>query len=169
MQSTLRTKLAAAAMLLVPVGALVAAQPAAADEGDWQGQRYEQRDWRGDRGWYGQRFHRDHRAPEIYAVSPDQGDRIGDRGWTRITARFDDDRSGVDLRTVMLRVDGRDVTRRARIDGDDIRYAEDLHPGRHFAELLVRDRAGNLARRVWTFDVVDRSYGRYGRGYGRTD
>ena len=157
MQSTLRTKLAAAALALLPVGALVAAQPAAAQE----------RDWRGDRDRYEQRFHRDNRAPEIFALTPEQGDRVGDRGLTRISARFRDERSGVDLRSVTLRVDGRDVTRRARLDGDDIRYADDLRPGRHYAELVVRDRAGNLARRSWAFDVVDRDFGRYGYGYGR--
>jgi hypothetical protein len=155
MQSTLRTKLAAAAIVLVPVGAMLAAQPAAAQGRDdfyRHGQRWE---------------HRDRNAPEIYSVTPDQGDRVGDRGWTRISARFSDDRSGVDQGSVTLRVDGRDVTGRARIDGDDIRYAEDLRPGRHTAELLVRDRAGNVARRGWSFAVVDTDRGGYGYGYGR--
>ena len=155
MQSTLRTKLAAAAMLLLPVGALVAAQPAAAQDRDWHGDRHSQR------------F--DRRAPEIFSVTPEQGDRVSDRGLTRIAARFSDDRSGVDLRTVTLRVDGRDVTRHARIDGDDLRYADNLRPGRHVAEVLVRDRAGNLARRSWAFNVVDRDFGRYGYGYGRNN
>ena len=155
MQSTLRTKLAAAAMLLVPMGAMLAVQPASAqDRGDY-------------RGWdHGQRWERrDHRAPEIYNVTPDQGDRVSERGLTRISARFNDDRSGVDPRFVTLRVDGRDVTRRARVDGDDLRYAENLRPGRHFAEVVVRDRAGNVARRAWSFQVTD--FDRYGYGYGR--
>jgi hypothetical protein len=157
MQSTLRTKIAAAAMALLPVAALVAAQPAAAQDRDWNSDRHEQR------------FRRDHRAPDIFDVTPDQGDRVSERGLTRIAARFSDERSGVDLRTVTLRVDGRNVTHRARLDGNDIRYAENLRPGRHFAEVLVRDRAGNLARRTWTFNVVDRDFGRYGYGYGRND
>ena len=154
MQATLRTKIAAAAMLLLPVGALVASQPAAAQDRGWDGDRWEQ----------SQRFHRDHRAPDIYDVSPDHGDRVSDRGWTRITARFSDNRSGVDPRSVVLRIDGRDVTSQARVDRDDIRYAENLQPGRHTAELYVRDRAGNLGRRTWVFDVVD-----YGRNYGYGD
>lgn len=157
MQSTLRTKIAAAALALLPVGAMLAAQPAAAQERDWRDDRYEQR------------VRRDHRAPDIFAMSPEQGDRVSERGRTRISAHFQDERSGIDLRSVTLRVDGRNVTHRARIDGDEIRYAEDLRPGRHFAELLVRDRAGNLARRTWTFDVVDRDFGRYGYGYGRSN
>lgn len=157
MQSTLRTKIAAAALLLLPVGAMLAAQPAAAQDRD------DYRGWGYGRHWE----HRDRAAPEIYDVRPDQGDRVGERRFTRIAARFSDDRSGVDLRSVTLRVDGRDVTGRARIDGDDIRYAEDLGPGRHFAELLVADRAGNVARRAWTFAVVDRDRGPWGYGYGR--
>jgi hypothetical protein len=151
MQSTLRSKFAAAAMLLVPVGALLAAQPAAAQWGDY-------RDHRDERGW------RDERAPRIFDVTPDEGDRLGDRGWTRIAARFRD--RGAGIGAVRLRVDGRDVTGRARIDADEIRYAENLQPGRHFAELVVRDRAGNTARRVWAFDVVDTHRGP-GYGYGR--
>lgn len=174
MQSTLRTKLAAVAALLVPAAALLAAQPAAAQhrEDDFhnlmnpQPGATQHRDE--DLHRHGPRWEqRDRTAPEIYDVRPDQGDRVGDRGLTRIAARFSDDRSGVDPRSVTLRVDGRDVTGRARIDGNDIRYAEDLRPGRHYAELLVGDRAGNLARRSWTFAVVDRDAGRYGYGYGR--
>jgi hypothetical protein len=111
------------------------------------------------RGW-GQR---DRSAPQIVEVSPAHGDRVSERGWTRITARVGDHGSGVE--SVHLRIDGRDVSGRVRFDGDDIRYAEDLHPGRHSAELAVRDRAGNVARRSWFFDVVERDYGR--RGYER--
>ena len=154
MKSTLRTKLAAAALLLVPMGALIAAQPAAAQDRGFDG-----------RPGHSQHWQRDTRAPEIFAVSPAQSDRVGERGLTRISARFSDDRSGVNPRSVTLRVDGRDVTGRARLDGDDIRYASDLRPGRHSAELLVRDRAGNLARRAWTFDVVDQRH--YGYAWGR--
>jgi hypothetical protein len=151
MQSTLRTKIAAAAALLLPVAALVAAQPAAAQ------------DFRGHGRWE----QRDHRAPVIHSVTPSQGDRVSERGLTRIVARYSDDRSGIDRRDVKLRVDGRNVTRHANIDRNDIRYADNLRPGRHTAELVVRDRAGNVTRRSWTFAVVDRDFGRYGYGYGR--
>jgi hypothetical protein len=145
MQSrTLRTKIAAAALLLAPLAALVAAQPAAAQS------RFEEH-----------HFVRDQRAPDIYAITPQQGDRVGEHGLTRISARFSDDRSGVDPRGVTLRVDGRDVTRHARVDRDDIRYADNLRPGRHFAELVVRDHAGNLARRAWNFDVGGHDHDRF--------
>lgn len=106
---------------------------------------------------------RDNRAPQISGLTPSDGDRVRDRDQTRISAHFTDEGSGVDRGTIRLIVDGRDVTSRARIDSDDIRYVEDLAPGRHRAEVFVRDRAGNVARRAWNFEVV----GSYRRGpYG---
>ncbi len=136
MQSTLRTKIATAALVLLPVGTLLAAQPASAQQRDFG----------------------DHRAPAIYSVTPSQGARVGERGLTQISARFGDDRSGVERHDIVLRVDGRDVTRLARVDRDDIRYAGNLQPGRHQAELQVRDRAGNVARRTWSFQVADEGH-----------
>jgi hypothetical protein len=158
MKSTLRSRLAAAAMLLVPIGAMLVAQPAAAQHSDGYSDRgygYERHD---------RDFRRDHRAPRITDVTPDHGERVSERGWTRISARFHD--RGTGIASVVLRVDGRDVTGRARVDGDDIRYAENLRPGRHFAELIVRDRAGNTSRRTWTFDVAN-DVRNHGYGYGR--
>jgi hypothetical protein len=99
------------------------------------------------------RWGRDDRAPVISDISPDHGARVDERGRTRISARFSDDGTGIDSGSVRLRVDGRDVTAHARIDADEVRYREDLAPGRHTVELVVRDRAGNVGRRVWNFDV----------------
>ena len=50
--------------------------------------------------------------------------------------------------------------------GNDIRFADNLRPGRHTAEVVVRDRAVNVSHRSWTFAVVDRD-ARFGYGYGR--
>ncbi len=123
----------------------------------------------GDRDGRDDSYGRDDRAPQITELTPSHGDRVGDRGWTRVSARFSDEGSGVDPASVVLRIDGRDVTGRARVDGADIRYAEDLQPGRHVAELTVRDRAGNASRRAWTFEVVERgrNYGYYDGGFRR--
>src|SRR5690349_2605594 len=110
MKATLRSSATAAAMLLVPIAAMLAAQPAAAQQDQ---DRWEHRD---------SRHRRDDRAPVVSDLTPSQGDRVSERGLTRISARFDDRGSGVDLRSVLLRVDGRDVTRRARVDSDDIRF-----------------------------------------------
>lgn len=193
MKSTLRSQLAAtAAMLLVPVGAMFTAAPAAAGpflqgiivdiaaenqrRGTAEAQPAPSEDgYFGRGGYYGRDgYVRDNRAPQIVSLFPANGSRVDDRGRTQIAARFDERGTGV--ANVNLRVDGRDVTHRARVDGNEIRYAENLQPGRHVAELVVRDRAGNTTRRSWSFDVVDhdrgRGYGRdqgYGYGYGRDD
>lgn len=164
MKSKLRSSLAAALMVIAPAAALLAAAPASAqtrvivavDDGARHGYRHDDR--------WGHRP-RDQRAPQIVDVTPDHGGRVDERGRTRISARFVDQGSGV--AGAWLRVDGRDVTGAARFDGDRIRYREDLAPGRHVAEVMVRDRAGNVNRRAWTFFVVDRDRGdRYGPGYG---
>ena len=137
---SIRTNIATAALLLAPVAALVAAQPAAAQErhADYRAVRF------------------DHRAPQVFDVTPNQGQRVSDRGRTTVSARFADDASGVDLRSVTLKIDHRDVTRHARVNGSDVRYSADLQPGRHSAELVLRDRAGNVTHRSWTFAVADR-------------
>jgi hypothetical protein len=177
MQSTLRTKIAATALVLAPLGALVAAQPASAElvHGAIPGQAVIRTDVEG--GWQDHghrdvrdvRDSRDHRAPSISEVTPQQGARLFNRGETRISARFSDDGSGIDPRGVTLRVDGRDVTRQARIEGNAVRYADDLRPGRHSAELLVRDRAGNVARQAWNFDVAGRGRGNDARNDARDE
>jgi hypothetical protein len=111
-------------------------------------------------------YRQDHRAPRITDVTPDNGSRVSERGVTVIGARFHDGGSGIDPRNVTLRVDGRDVTRRTRVDNNDVRYRDDLAPGRHYAELVVRDRAGNTTRQTWSFDVAPRHWGDRGDRYG---
>ena len=104
---------------------------------------------------YGQGPARDVQAPRISDVTPDNGDRVSERGRVHLSARLADEGSGVDPATVRLRIDGRDVTDEARITADEVRFRDDLDSGRHTAELQVRDRAGNVARKAWSFDVVD--------------
>lgn len=130
--------------------------------GQWTSARV-QADGRGD-GWG--RPRRDDSVPEITQLTPQQGERVRERRFTRISARLSDEGSGIDRASVRLRVDGRDVTRQARVEHDEVGYREDLAPGRHTAELIVRDRAGNTNRKLWSFVVVDRD-DYYGWGYGR--
>ena len=146
-------------MLLGSLGALLVSQPAAAQHNEGYG--YAQRsvlaqpDLRGDpQRWdhHGRHDRRDDRGPWISDLHAWQGGR----GRTRITARFNDQGSGVDPASLVLRVDGYDVTHHARVDGDHVHFAEFLQPGRHVAELAVRDRAGNSSRRSWAFDVAAR-------------
>ena len=97
---------------------------------------------------------RDERAPRAFDLTPANGGRIDERGRTFIHAKFDDRGTGVDPRSVRLIVDGLDVTSDARIDEDEVAYRERLGRGAHRAELVVRDRAGNVSRTAWNFRVV---------------
>ena len=96
----------------------------------------------------------DRNAPRVSQLTPGNGARIDEYGRTSILARLSDDRSGIDPRSVRLIVDGLDVTADARISGDEVAYRERLGRGRHRAEVVVRDRAGNETRSAWTFAVV---------------
>jgi hypothetical protein len=145
MQSQVRSHLAAV-LLLAPLAATMVATPAFAERavvapGVARGAEPSQG--------------RPGRGADIRNVSPADGSRVVERDRTTISARLSDDGRGVDPRAVTLRVDGRDVTRNARIDGNEINYRDDLGRGRHTAELTVRDRAGNTTRRAWSFEVID--------------
>lgn len=96
----------------------------------------------------------DRNAPRVSQLTPGNGTRVDEYGRTFIQARLSDDRSGVDPRSVRLIVDGLDVTADARISDDAVAYRERLGRGRHRAEVVVRDRAGNETRSAWTFAVV---------------
>ena len=116
---------------------------------------------------------RDERSPVIGNLTPDNGARVGERGRIQIAASLaDDGGSGVDPQSVRIRLDGADVTREARVDANEVRYREDLPPGRHTVEVSVRDHAGNSSTKSWAFDVVDRDRdgrdGRDGRDRDRT-
>lgn len=138
--TSIRRSLAAA--LLVAPAVLLVAQPASARD---------------------HRHHRDVRGPVITDVTPDHRDRVGERGRTQVAARFHDADSGV--ASVRLRLNGRDVTHASRINGNQIRYRDDLRPGRYHAEVVVRDRAGNVSRHAWRFAVTDRDRGYRTYGY----
>jgi hypothetical protein len=109
---------------------------------------------------------RDEHSPDITDLLPGNGERVGERGRTRVGARLSDQGSGVDPRSVHLRLNGRDVTADARVSEDQVIYRADLDPGRYTAEVVVRDQAGNSTRKAWSFDVVpgmDRQSDRYER------
>ncbi|HVE52819.1 MAG TPA: hypothetical protein VNB23_05505, partial [Ramlibacter sp.] len=110
---------------------------------------------------------RDQHSPDITDLAPANGDRIGERGNTRISARLSDEGSGVDPSSVRVRLNGRDVSAEARVTDDRVVFRDDLEPGRYVAEVTVRDRAGNLTRKSWNFEVAER--GRDRDRYGDND
>lgn len=97
---------------------------------------------------------RDERSPAITDLLPANGDRVGDRGRTHISAKLADEGTGIDRDSVRLRLNGRDVTSDVRVSESELDYRADLDPGRYTAEVTARDRAGNSTTKAWTFDVV---------------
>jgi len=139
MKSTLRTRIATAALLLAPVAALVAAQPAAA-------QPWGDRAW----GWGGGGSSFDRRAPQIFDITPGDNTALDGTGVIRIGARF----RGVDPAGVTLRVNGLDRTALSELSPNGILFSSPLPPGRYNVDLTVRNRSGVEARGVWSFTVI---------------
>jgi hypothetical protein len=153
MKSTLRSRLAAAALLVLPMGAMLAAQPAAAQYrvyGAERGAGYQNRSNEGDRV-NNQRFGRNFGAPRVLDVYPASGDFVSEREVVQVAVRF---AGGVTPDTVVLRIDGRNVTGVSRFEGNVVRFREGMQPGPHDAEVIVRDGAGNENRHAWRFDVA---------------
>ena len=167
MQSILRNPTLAAGLLL-SCGAALLAQPAHARDQPWVVQAPaaaapapgygNERGWDEREGWRHGGWRRDERPPVIMDLTPLPGERVGERYRMTVSARFADRFSGVDPASVRLRIDGRDVTGAARVDEDEVRFHNNLFPGRHVAEVVVRDRAGNTARRSWQFQVADNEH-----------
>ena len=111
----------------------------------------------------------DRHGPQIVDITPNDNERVGERGRTEVSARFRDDRSGVNVASVRLRIDGTDVTQASRVNASQVSYEANLRQGRHLAELVVRDRAGNVTRTAWNFVVDNDIRGNNGvsLGYGR--
>ncbi|NML45056.1 hypothetical protein HHL11_14960 [Ramlibacter sp. G-1-2-2] len=132
--------------LLVLLAAVAAVQPVLAQPSG--GRDWEQRDERS-------RFGRDERPPQIGNLAPGAG-QVVPPGPVEVSARLFDQGSGVDPRSVRLRLNGRDVTDDARVNAGEVRLRTDLRPGRYTAEVVARDNAGNPARATWSFEVASR-------------
>lgn len=127
------------------------------------GNRGDRDEARRDRDRDDERVRRDRHAPQISDLTPASGERVGERGRTEVSARLDDEGSGIDRDSVRLRLNGRDVSSDLRVSEDEATYRADLEPGRYTAELRVRDHAGNTTTKSWTFDVTPRGE-RFGGG-----
>ena len=91
-------------------------------------------------------------TPSVVSVSPAQG-AVVKTARPQISASYTDTAAGVD--SVVLKVDGADVTSRASVSGSAVSYTPptDLGQGSHTAQLTLSDRAGKTASRTWTFTV----------------
>jgi hypothetical protein len=59
----------------------------------------------------------------------------------------------VDPASVRIMLSGRDVTQEAQINSQSFVLREALPPGRQTVDVTARDKAGNVVRRSWSFDV----------------
>ncbi|MBC7286900.1 MAG: hypothetical protein H5T86_02430, partial [Armatimonadetes bacterium] len=73
-----------------------------------------------------------------------------------ISAAFRDDGSGVDLDTVRMSLDDRDVTRQLTLTSSrcSLQPENDLAPGAHRVVVQAADKAGNAATLRWTFRIA---------------
>jgi len=73
---------------------------------------------------------------------------------TRVTIRatYRDDRA-VDVRSIKLVVDGRDVTREAVVGDTTTSFSADFDSGKHVSLIELRDIAGNRVSRAWQFTI----------------
>lgn len=93
------------------------------------------------------------RPPQIGNLMPREGTVVA-RGPTQVSGNFDvASGGGVDPRTVRITISGRDVTALSQITPREFTFQGMLPPGRHTAEVVVADRAGNVAQKTWSFDV----------------
>lgn len=97
----------------------------------------------------------DTRPPNVLNLTPREGESVPAGPATLISGNFEDrGGSGVDPASVQIIVSGRNVTRDAQITQEGFRFRDALPPGRHSVEVTARDRAGNVVRRGWSFDVA---------------
>lgn len=97
----------------------------------------------------------DNQPPRLSNVTPREGQTIPGGPPTNITANFEDgDGSGVDPASVRIAVSGRDVTPDAHVSPRLFSYRAPLPAGRHTVNVTARDRAGNVMRGGWSFEVA---------------
>ncbi len=97
-------------------------------------------------------FTRDATPPIIARVEPADGTNIIGSARVAINAAYSDDRA-INVKSVKLVVDGRDVTKQALVSDASISYSADFEPGPHVVLLEIQDAAGNKMSRPWQFSV----------------
>jgi DNA-directed RNA polymerase specialized sigma24 family protein len=98
-------------------------------------------------------FTRDTILPVISDVEPSDGSTVPVGARPRIHASYQDNR-GVNVKSVVLVLDGRDVTAQALISDTSLNYSSDLDSGQHVVLVEVRDTSGNKSTKAWQFAVA---------------
>jgi DNA-directed RNA polymerase specialized sigma24 family protein len=112
--------------------------------------------------YVGYLFTRDTTPPTITRVAPADETTLppNPAGGTRsattrvlLAATYRDDRA-VDVKSIRLVLDGRDVTAQALVSDTSLSYPVDLDPGRHVVLLELHDPSDNKTWRVWQFTIA---------------
>ena len=100
------------------------------------------------------------RACEVISVVDCPSGIVGEEGTpgstnsTTISATFSDARTLINQNSIILKIDGNDVTTSATINSTSINYpASGLANGALAVDLTVMDTAGNTAVELWVFNV----------------
>ena len=95
----------------------------------------------------------DARPPVLRNLSPKENESVPP-GPVIIGGTFDDSGGvGVDLKTVRIAVDGRDVTQNAQITPQFFSYRVTPSSGTHQVQVSAQDLRGNAMRNSWSFTV----------------
>ncbi|MEM2178561.1 MAG: Ig-like domain-containing protein, partial [Candidatus Methanomethylicaceae archaeon] len=90
--------------------------------------------------------------PKISIISPLNGTILSNKSIT-INASYSDDVE-IDITSITLKLDGRDVTAYSIITPISIIYSTTLEEGSHTISLTVKDTSGNIATATWSFTIA---------------
>jgi hypothetical protein len=97
----------------------------------------------------------DNRPPNLAFLVPSEGAIVAGGTSVHVAATFQDPGgSGVDPASVQVIVSGRNVTRESQITPQSFSFWGALPAGRQTVDVTARDRAGNVVRRTWGFEVA---------------
>ncbi len=97
----------------------------------------------------------DNRPPNLAFLVPSEGAVVAGGASVHVAATFQDPGgSGVDPASVQVIVSGRNVTRESQITSQSFSFWGPLPAGRQTVDVTARDRAGNVVRRTWNFEVA---------------
>ena len=97
---------------------------------------------------------RDKTAPTIFDLTPTPGSTIYDTT-PEISASYTDEESGINISSVVIKVDDIDVTADATVSESSVSYTPttELTEGEHSVFVSVSDNAQNTAEKGWTFNI----------------
>lgn len=93
----------------------------------------------------------DHEPPVISNVNPVNNVIVG-RGFN-ISANYQDEGTGIDVNSIILKVDGIDITSNATVAESSLLYMPELEDGEHSFEITVSDNMENTATVNYSFTL----------------